>query len=95
MAALDVDDRQPARTEPHLAVHVIAVVVRPAVHERVGHPLQRRTIDGLVPRARDDPADAAHLRSPLPTSRFATRHALPASARKYSVTERSAMYSKS
>src|SRR3972149_8638968 len=57
MAAVEVDDGKPAVPEAHPPVHVNALVVRPAVAQRVGHrpDLRRAHRLGL-----NNPTDPAH-----------------------------------
>ena len=62
MAALDVDDAEPARADRGAGRDVRAAVVRAAVRHRVGHPVED-AVGQDVPRLAPDldhPANAAH-----------------------------------
>ena len=62
MASYHVDDAQPAHTHRDTFVEVVAVVVRPAVKHRVGHPSQHVLVERYArgPPKLDRAADPAH-----------------------------------
>ena len=79
VAALEVDDRQPPRGEPGLAVDHLAAAVGPAVPERRAHGAEHVAVDG-PPVGADDAADAAHI-SPPRAGTAATARATPSRPR--------------
>ena len=81
VAALEVDDRQPPRGEPGLAVDHLAAAVGPAVHERRAHRAEDVAVDG-PPVGADDAADAAHVSRRAGTA--ATARATPSRRRSRS-----------
>jgi hypothetical protein len=68
MAAVEIDDRQPANAETDRSVDVIADVVRSAVDDRRTHSPNGLGIDWTLSLGVDDAADSTHQK-PSPQSR--------------------------
>src|SRR5436190_23740615 len=62
IAVLEVDDRQPARSQPHTVVDVAAVAIGSAVDQGGVHPLEQRTVYRVATLEVVDAADPAHRR---------------------------------
>ena len=59
-AAFDVDNREPAKSEPDMPVDPQSLSVGPPVAQHVPHQLEPRLVDGLERIQADDADDSAH-----------------------------------
>src|SRR5215472_18072887 len=60
MPAGEVDDRQSPKAQADSRRAVMALVVRAAMHDGVGHGLQDTAVDGGLPVRFENAADSAH-----------------------------------